>query len=252
MARPFELSGKTALVTGGAKRIGRELALALADEGANVIIHYNTAAAEAGAVCAEIEGRGVRSWDLQADLSAPDGGDGLARACIDAAGSVQIVINNASCFSRSCLAELTSQQLAEALNLHALSALVITRVLMGTLTEDEAGRVVNLTDAHVRSYMRSHVAYNLGKRALASLTEMMALEFAPNVTVNAIAPGVFLPTPGEPAEVAEALAAKAPLGRGGDMHEIVDAMLYLLGADFVTGQTIYVDGGARLILGALG
>lgn len=252
MAERFDLTGKTALVTGAAKRIGRAIALALADQGANVIVHYNTSEREARATCAEIERKSVKAWAVQGDLSVPQAPEGLARECLDAAGAVQVVVNNASSFGLSEISDLTADELAQNMQIHALAPLTITRVLMGKLPHGEPGRVVNLVDAYVHSYQRTHMAYNLSKRALVSLTRMMALEFAPHVTVNAVAPGLILPPAEKTAEAPEALLANVPLERRGEIEDVVRAVLYLLRADFVTGQMVFVDGGANVRLGSEG
>lgn len=240
------LAGKTALVTGGAQRIGRAIALALADEGADVIIHYNTSADAAQDTCADIARRGVRAWALQADLQEGDAPERLARQGLEEAGSVHLLVNNASWFHRSRLGDLTPEDLALNMRLHAYAPLALSRALMAALPPGERGRVVNLLDAYLHTYQRSHVAYNLSKRALHTLTRMLALELAPDVTVNAVSPGVILPPPDEPPESVEPLVAKVPLQRPGEVSEIVAAVMFLLRADYVTGQVLYVDGGAAL------
>ncbi len=249
MAPRFDVRNKTALVTGGATRIGRAIATALAKEGANVIVHYNTSAALAQETLAALEGHGVRANAFQADLLEPAQCEHLVEECLAWAGSVQIVVNSASSFGKSSLAELEAADVAANMQLHALAPLLITRGLMGKPADGEPGRVVNMIDAYVHTYQRTHVAYNLSKRSLLDLTGMMALEFAPDVTVNAVAPGLIIPPEGEGADRHADLARKAPLADRGRVADVVDAVLYLVKADFVTGQTIYVDGGAHLSAG---
>ena len=243
---PSPLAGKTALVTGGAQRIGRAIALALAEEGADVIVHYNTSGDAAQETCAEIARRGVRASAVQADLAAPEGPERLARECLESADALHLLINNASWFHRSRLGDLTADDLALNMRLHAYAPLVLSRTLMAALPPGERGRIVNLLDAYLHTYQRSHVGYNLSKRALHTLTRMLALELAPDVTVNAVSPGVILPPPDEPPESVAPLVAKVPLRRPGEVAEIVGAVMYLLRADYVTGQVLYVDGGAAM------
>lgn len=240
------LAGKTALVTGGARRIGRAIALALAEEGAHVIVHFNTSADAAQDTCAEVARRGVRAHSLQADLAAPGEPERLARECLAEEGAVHLLVNNASWFHRSRLGDLSADDLALNMRLHAYAPLALSRTLMAALPPGESGRIVNLLDAYLHTYQRSHIGYNLSKRALHSLTRMLALELAPDVTVNAVSPGVILPPPDEPPESVAPLVAKVPLQRPGEVAEIVAAVMYLLQADYVTGQVLYVDGGAAM------
>ena len=247
MSQDDALMGRTALVTGAAKRIGRAIALALAEAGANVVVHFNRSSDAANATCAEITAAGVQCWQLGADLRDFAAAEGLARAATEAAGPVDILVNSASAFTRSELPHVTGQELGDALSLHAYSPLAISRGVIDGLPEGRTGRVVNLIDAYVYTYQREHLGYNLSKRALLSLTKMMALEFAPRATVNAVAPGVVLPAADEPAGVVEPLLRKVPLERAGEVSDVVGAVMFLLQADFITGQTLFVDGGANLI-----
>ena len=245
MADGFPLPGRTALVTGGAKRVGRAICLALAREGVNVVVHYNSSDAEAEQTCRELTAFGVQAWPLRGDLSDPDACERLVAACRATAGAVDIVVNSASEFVASCLAALDLEELARAMQVHALAPLQLIRGLLG-LPPTMPGRVVNMLDAHLQPPQRMHVAYNLSKRALQALTEMLAIEMAPLVTVNAVAPGIILQAPGQSQATFERMARANPLGRPGEVHEVVEAVMYLLQADFVTGQVLYVDGGARL------
>ena len=245
MAGAFDLKAKTALVTGGAKRIGRSTCAALAQAGASVLVHYHTSREEAAETCREVEGLGVRAWAVQADLGDPAACEGLVTACLEAAGQVDILINSASSFAESRPADLDLPELALALQLHALAPLQLARGLLG-IPPTRPGRVVNLLDAYLHRSQRRHLAYNLSKRALLTLTETLAVELAPLVTVNAVAPGMILTAPGQSEGDFERMSQLNPLQRRGEVQDVVEAVLYLLRADYVTGQVLYVDGGARL------
>ncbi len=242
----FELRNTTALVTGGAKRLGREVALALAARGADVLVHFGTSADEAARTCRDLERLGVRAWAVQADLAVPEACDALAQECLRLAGPVHVLISSASSFTPGSLQDLSLPALTRDLQLHALAPLQLARAFVAALPAGQGGRVVNLLDSYVTRFQRRFVGYNLSKRALLALTEMMALEFAPAVTVNAVAPGLILPPPGGDLEAFERLKAANPLQRQGTAADIVQAVLYLLEAQFVTGQVIFVDGGAAL------
>jgi NAD(P)-dependent dehydrogenase (short-subunit alcohol dehydrogenase family) len=239
----FEIRGKTALVTGAAKRLGRAAALALAAEGAHVAIHYRLSADEAEETACAVRACGVKAWTFAADLADPAAVEDLAVRVLDIAGSLDILINNASTFLEDRLTDVTPEDMARSLQLHAMAPLVLSRRFAA---QGREGCIVNLLDARVADYDRDHVSYHLGKRALFSLTRMMAAEFAPRVRVNAVAPGLILPPEGKDETYLEQLASTNPLQRYGSPEMVADAVVYLVKACFVTGQVIYVDGGRHL------
>ncbi len=245
----FVLSGKTALVTGAAKRIGRAVSLALADAGANVIVHYGRSAREAEELAGEVNARGVQSWTVQADLGNAEACAALIGRCRELAGGVQILINNASIFPESRLGTFTAEELAENMQVNALAPLQLAREMVKGL---EAGRIVNFLDARITHYDRAHAAYQVSKRALFTLTRMMAMEFAPRVTVNAVAPGLILPPPGKDESYLAAMKDRNLLNRVGSLADITEAALFLLRSPFITGQVIFVDGGYGLLGGVYG
>lgn len=237
------VAGRIALVTGAARRLGRAIALALASEGADVIVHYSGSAAEAERTATEIRRRRRQAWTIRADLSDPSQAEGLLPEAARAAGPVDYLINNASIFSSSQLTDFTREDFEANVQVNALSPLLLARALAAQQRE---GAVVNLLDARIADYDRGHAAYHLSKRMLHTLTMMMALEFAPRVRVNAVAPGLILPPPGKDESYLRKLVNTNPLRRIGTPAGIAAAVLFLLGSDFVTGQVIYVDGGRHL------
>ena len=241
--KPTKLSGKVALVTGAAKRIGRSTALALARNGADVVVHYNTSAAEAEALLGSIRGLGRRAWAIQADLAQPDEAEGLVAMAVEQAGPVDILVNNAAIFAESCLSDFRPEELLENVSINALAPLLAGRAFAA---QGRGGAIVNLLDSRITDYDRTHAAYHLTKRMLLTLTRMMALEFAPAVRVNAVAPGAILPPPGREDDNMAAAAAGNLLGRCGTPEEVADAVLFLLTNEFVVGQVIYVDGGRHM------
>jgi len=238
-----KLQGKTALVTGAPKRIGCEICLSLAREGVNVVIHYNSSREEAKRLCAEISDYEVNSWLMKADFKNSREYDSLINRCLKVAGSLDILVNNASIFLPGRLREMSFEDFNLNIQVNAWVPLVLSREFARLV---KRGKIINLLDARIKGYDFLHVPYILSKHLLSILTEMMALEFAPEITVNGIAPGLILPPPGKDKRYLEKLMQTVPLKRHGKPEDIAAAVIYLLKNDFVTGQVINVDGGLHL------
>ncbi len=236
-------SGKTALITGAAKRLGEAISLTLARRGVNIVVHYHRSEAEAQALCEEIRRLGVSSHPLQADLSDSQQAMALMDQAVSQAGPVDILINNASIFDKETLWETSEQSLWQNLQIHAMAPLVLARALA---KQDRAGHIVNLLDTRVTTYDREHAAYHISKRALLTLTRMLAMELGPRIAVNAVAPGLILPPAGEDESYLKKLTYTNPLKRHGDPTDVAEAILFLLTSRFITGQVIYVDGGYHM------
>ena len=238
------LKGKVALITGASKRIGRALAIALAEDGVNVVAHDRKAMeAETAKVCDEVVECGSRAWSVTADLERPEEYESLITRAMKAAGSLDILINNASIFLPNTLMDVGFGDVTRHLQVNAWAPFVLSRDFARLA---ERGKIINLLDTRISGYDRAHAAYVLSKRMLSVLTSMCALEFAPDFTVNAVAPGLILPPAGKDESYLAGLAKTVPLRKHGGPADIADAVLYLLKSDFVTGQTIYVDGGKHL------
>jgi len=254
------LRGRTALVTGAARRLGKAIAEALAREGADVLVHYGRSAAEAEQAAAELRGLGVRSWTVRADLGDPGQVEALWDRARAQAGPIDILVNSASVFPEDTLAGFTAAGLEAALKVNALAPVLLARrfAACDSAAEEQAGRaeaggarpadrvIVNLLDSRALGRMRAHFSYQAGKRLLGDFTRLLALELAPAVRVNAVAPGMILPPEGlDPARRAR-LAASNLLGRWGKPEDVARAVLFLAASDFVTGQVLYVDGGGAV------
>lgn len=239
-----ELKGRTALITGAAKRMGRAVALALADAGVNVAIHYRSSRAKAEETAKHAIEAGVQAWLFQADLAAPVAAEKLFEETLQEAGPIDFLINNASIFPEQGLRDFTAEDLHANVNVNALSPFLLGRRFAEQGLE---GAIINFLDTMVTDYDRKHVPYHLSKRMLYSLTRLMALEFAPKVRVNAVAPGLILPPEGKDIAYLEALAHTNPLRRYGGVADINEAVLFLVRSRFVTGQVIFVDGGRHLL-----
>lgn len=219
------------------------MALAFAAEGANLVLHCRTSREAAEDTAREVRAFGVECWTLHADLATMADADSLVSRAIDLAGPLDVLINNASIFPQRRLTELTPEDIHGALDVNALAPFAAARRFA---RQGRAGVVINLLDARITDYDREHVAYHMSKRVLFDLTRMMALEFAPSVRVNGIAPGLILPPEGKDEDYLASLAHTNPLNRFGAPVDIAAAAVFLAKSDFVTGQVLFVDGGRHM------
>jgi NAD(P)-dependent dehydrogenase (short-subunit alcohol dehydrogenase family) len=209
-----------------------------------VVVHDRRAlVAETQQVCGEVVECGAKSWQVLADLERPDEYESLIVQALRAAGSLDILINNASIFLPSTVMDVGFGDVTRHLHVNAWAPFALSRDFARLAVR---GKIINILDTRITGYDREHVAYVLSKRMLAVLTTMCALEFAPGFTVNAVAPGLILPPAGKDEHYLDRLAEAVPLRRHGGPGNIADAVLYLLRSDFVTGQILYVDGGSHL------
>ncbi len=227
----MDLNGKRALVTGGAVRIGRAITEALQSAGVEVVIHYRNS---------EDEAKALSPFTVQADLQSM----AECSALIEKAGPVDILVNNASIFTKDAMADGTPERVQREFNVNLFAPMELTRKFAA---QTENGAVINLLDRRIRCHDSTCVPYSITKKGLEELTKLTAVEYAPNIRVNAVAPGPILPPPGSPAESARELAGNIPLENLPTPEQIAEAVLFLLKADSVTGQVIYVDGGQHLL-----
>ena len=243
----MSLEGQTALVTGAALRIGQAIAVALAEQHAGVVIHYRRSAAPAEKLRESLAAGGHRAFCVRADFANPDETDSLIERARAVAGPIHILVNSASEFQPQELDTMTHASLVHSMTVNAWAPFALTRAFARQATR---GRVVNVIDAQVTGTDLAHASYILSKHLLATLTTMTALQYAPGVTVNAVAPGLILAPQGKDDRYLDGLAQSLPLKRHGGPADIARAVLFLLESDFVTGQVVYVDGGRHLIGGA--
>lgn len=235
--------GKTALVTGAAKRLGAAVSLALAQRGCAVILHYHRSRDEVEEIAALIRRAGGVAWTIEADLSDPGQAEEVLGRALAIQSPVDFLINNASIFPRGTLSDISLQDVTLNVQVNALAPFQLGN---NFARQGREGVIVNFLDTRILSHDKKHAAYHLSKRMLFTLTKLMALEFAPLVRVNGIAPGVILPPPGMDDAHFQKFAAANPLQRVADPGEIAKAVLYLLDAEFTTGQVLFVDGGLHL------
>jgi pteridine reductase len=238
------LRDRTALVTGGGRRIGRAIALALADAGANIVLHYPITSEETEELRDELERRGIKSWAIKADFENEEESKTLIQRTREIAGSFDILINSASIFDPGTLRTLDLNDLLRHIKVNSWAPFLLSREFAMQIGH---GKIVNLLDTRITGYDWAHVAYIISKQLLSHLTTITALAYAPDITVNAVAPGLILPPPGQDEHFLDQHAVTVPLKRHGDPDDIADAVLYLVTSDYVTGQVIYVDGGRHIM-----
>lgn len=238
-----------ALVTGAAGRVGRALALRLAERGHDVAVHFNGSEAGAEETAAAIRALGRRAAALHADLLDPRAAAALVpRAAEALGGPLAVLVNSASLFDRDRLETATAEAFQRHMGVHGLAPMLLTQAFAAQAPgpEEEGALVVNMIDAGILHPGPDFFTYTLSKSVLVTLTRTAALALAPRIRVNAIAPGPTLPAPRQRPEHFAALRAGTPLGHGSDPDDLAGALDYLLGAKAVTGVVLPVDGGQHL------
>jgi pteridine reductase len=242
----MELRGKVALVTGAGRRLGRALAQALAQRGMTVALHYHQSEGGARSLEQEIQRAGGRAVCFRADLTDAPAAEELPRQVVAAMGQLDVLVNSAAIMLRLSLEETTPEQWDAILGLNLRSVFFCTRGAAPALRQSR-GKVVNLADLAGLEPWPGFAAHSISKAGVVMLTKVLARSLAPEVTVNAIAPGAVLVPEDYSAADRERLVRSTPLRRLGSPSDVVTALLYLLeGGDYVTGEILVVDGG-RLV-----
>lgn len=234
------------LVTGGGQRLGRAVALAAGARGWNVAAHYNASAAAAESVVAELRALGAGAVSIAADLADAGAAEALLPRVATAAGApIVALVNSAAIFEHDLIGALTSAAFERHMRVNALAPALLAKALAAALPDGARGAIVNFLDFKLAQPYPDHFSYTLSKYAAAGATELLARALAPAVRVNAVAPGYVLAAPGQPEADFQRLHADTPLERGVDAEDIASAVLFLLEAPAVTGQTLFVDAGLR-------
>ena len=241
----MSLKGKTVLITGGALRIGRSLALAIARAGGNIVLHYGKSQKEAESLRGEIEAAGRKAFILQADLADPVQVAGLISRAQEFAPLFALV-NNASVFEPIGWEDISLEQWNLAMMVNLTTPFLLSQAFARSLEPEGNGRIVNLLDWRALRPGPDHLAYTISKSALAALTHSFAIALAPRITVNGLALGAILPpSNGAPAKVN---LEQIPARRWANLEEVGQALIFLLdGPDYITGEIIHVDGGRHLV-----
>lgn len=239
----MDLQGKTALVTGGAKRVGKAVVLGLAEAGCNLVLHYNTSAKEAEATAEEARALGAEVILVTADL-----GVGASKAIAGAAdlAPVQILINSAAVFPTDTILDVTPEAFDHTLAVNLRAPILLTAAFARALPEDKEGAVVNFSDWRNHRPYGTHFSYTISKGGIDTFTVAAAEALAPRIRVNAVSLGAILPPAGRSSEYLKELAKEIPVKHVGGTEPAVEAVLFLLRNDFITGEIVRVDGGAHL------
>ncbi len=236
-----------ALVTGAARRIGRELALALARDGWDIGVHYATSRDAALKTVADIEALGRRAVAINRDLAVESGVRSLVANCADELGPVTCVVNNASLFEPDTAATFTGDALTRAMRTNLVAPVLLAQSLHAHLAADERGVVINVLDQKLCNPNPDFLSYTLSKAALQQATTLLAMALAPKVRVVGVAPGLTLISAGQSEAGFERAHTRTPLGRASTPGDIGEAVVYLARATAVTGTTLLVDGGQHLV-----
>ncbi len=244
----IDLTGKTALVTGGSRGIGRAIGLRLATQGADVAFTYRGNAAAAAATTGDIEALGRRGLAIQADASDGDAAEGVVKAVIEAFGRVDILVNNAGITRDDLIMRMTAEAWRDVLETNLFGAFWMTKAVTRPMLKARSGRIVNITSVSGQAGQTGQANYSAAKAGLIGLTKATARELASRtITVNAVAPGFVLTelTKDLPEALQAEITARTPLGRFGTTEEIANAVAFLASdeAAYITGQVLAVDGG---------
>ena len=239
----MDLKGKKALVTGGAVRIGRAICEMLADAGADVCIHYNRSYDQASALRDQLEERGVASHIAEANLMTETACTELMEKAVAMMGPLDILINNASVFNKETLDQADMDAWMGDMWPNFFAPVQLLRAFA---QHSEKGKVVNLLDRRITAQDTACVPYLISKKALAEVTRLAALHYAPRITVNGVAPGAVLPPPGKDEQYIKDHAGPVPLELRVAPKDIADAVRFVLENDTITGQIVFVDGGQHL------
>jgi pteridine reductase len=242
----MELEGKVAVVTGGAVRLGRALALALAARGVRLAIHYGSSTAAAEGTVAQIKAKGSDVVAIQADLRQAALASNVIRLAAAHFHQVDILVNSAAIFEPGSLADTTEANWDKHFAINLKAPFFLSQAFAAHVGRERRGHIVNIADWRAIRPAADHLAYTLTKAGLITLTKSLALALAPNIQVNAIAPGAILPPPGQDKAYLDRLAQTIPARRPGSPEEVAEALLFLLNSDFVTGEVILVTGGQHL------
>jgi 3-oxoacyl-[acyl-carrier protein] reductase len=244
----LDLTGKTALVTGGSRGIGRAIVLRLATQGADVAFSYKGNATAAAEVVAAVEEMGRRALSIQADARSQEGAEGLVKSVLEAFTKIDILVNNAGITRDNLIMRMNPEEWSEVLETNLFGAFYTIKAVTRPMLKARSGRIVNITSVSGQAGQTGQANYSAAKAGLIGLTKATARELASRgITVNAVAPGFVLTelTQDLPQNLQDEITARTPLGRFGTTEEIANAVAFLASdeAAYITGQVLAVDGG---------
>ena len=241
----MEIDGRVALVTGAGTRVGRVIALALGRAGMRVGVHYAGSEKGARETAEEIIGMGSEAHTLPGDLTDPATGPRLVEHAAKVFGSLDVLVNSAAVMLRTPVGEVLVEDWDAMFALNLRAPFFLSQAAARVMG-DSGGAIVNIADLAAFETWRGYIPHSITKAGIVQMTRALAHALAPKIRVNAIAPGPVLLPDGWTQEQADKLIATTPLGRLGSPDDVAQAVLYLLSADYVTGETIIVDGGRHI------
>ena len=242
----MNLNDKVVLITGGARRLGRQFSLRLAECGTLVVIHYGKSRSDAESLVETIQNNGFRAMCIQGDLADADPVAGLLGRINKIAGTVDILINNAAIFEKANIADTSPESWQRHLDVNLTAPFILSQTFARQLSGRE-GVIINLLDWRGLKPDPAHLAYTVSKAGLAALTKNLAVALGPNIRVNGLALGAALPPPGTSNKDPE-LVQLLPINRWAESTEITNALLFLIeSATYTTGEILHLDGGRHLL-----
>lgn len=239
----MQIQGKVALITGGAHRVGKAITMMLATAGANVVVNYNTSAMAAQQTVAEAQALGVDAMAFQCDISELANVQTMSAQIHKHFGGVDILINSADLFDKHPFPTDNYTTWHKLINITVNGSFYVSNEIAPGMLARGGGTIVNIVDLTAWQPARQFMAHSVAKAALLAMTRQMALELAPSIRVNAVAPGPVLPPPGYTEAQMERIANRTLLERWGSAEDVAAAVKYLIEADYVTADVIRVDGG---------
>jgi pteridine reductase len=237
-------AGRVALVTGAGQRVGRAIAEALAADGWRVAVHYRASRAGADAAVASIRAQGGEAEAFAADLADARACDALVDAAYAHFGALDLLVNSAAGMEKTRLGHVTAAEFDAIIALNLRAPFLLAQAAARLMPAGSA--IVNIADHMAVEPWPDYSVHGIAKAGVIALTRHLAAALAPDIRVNAVAPGFVLAPPGMPPAAVEAFAREAPLQRNGSPADVAGAVRYLAAAGFVTGETLFVDGGRRV------
>jgi 3-oxoacyl-[acyl-carrier protein] reductase/pteridine reductase len=241
----MEIKGKSALITGGAHRVGKAISLALAQAGANILINYHSSATEAEETAYEARALGVSALAMQCDISVPEQVQGMMARAVSEFGGVDILVNSASWFQKTPFPMEDFKDWHRVFDILVHGSMYCANYAAPHMKEQGEGAIVNILDSFAWRPYKDFAAHSVGKAGLLALTRQLALELAPEVRVNAVSPGPVLPPPGYSEVKQDRIARRTLLQRWGTPQDVAEAVVFLIRAAYITGEFITVDGGEQ-------
>ncbi len=237
---------KTALITGGAQRIGKSIAIALGQDGYHVCLHYYKSRKEAEETAKQIKLNGGSCTLMKSDLQNAAALESMMQKISEDFDGLDVLVNNASIFQESSLTETNTEDWDLIMKVN-LRAPWLCAKLAKPLLASRNGCIINILDSGIEKVWPNFAVYQISKVGLAQLTKLLAKEFAPDIRVNGIAPGLILASSAEKSEQWDKLVNRLPLKKQGDPADVVDAVLFFIHQTYVTGEILFIDGGYQLV-----